>query len=140
VARERPFIAVYIMASGKHGTLYVGVTSNLWARVLKHKQGQFEGFSRKYGCTGLVWFERHHTLPPAFQRETRVKGWRRRWKLDLIEAFNPDWRDLAANWYHETTSWWLLEPGVQKPSNSVIPEDAKRLSGIHVLDDHEDAR
>lgn len=108
--RERPFIAVYIMASGRNGTLYTGVTSNLWERVQKHKLGRFDGFAKAHGCTGLVWFERHLLLPPAFERETRIKGWRRRWKLDLIEAFNPDWRDLAAYWYAETTRPWLLDP------------------------------
>jgi len=107
---ERPFIAVYIMASGRLGTLYTGVTSNLWRRVQEHKLGLLEGFSKKHGCTGLVWFERHPYLPPAFERETSIKGWRRRWKLDLIEGFNPEWRDLAAHWYDETTRPWLLDP------------------------------
>ena len=105
-----PFIAVYIMASQRNGTLYLGVTSNLLERVRKHKAGTFEGFSRKHSCTRLVWFERHHYLPPAFVRETRIKGWRRKWKLDLIEAENPDWRDLSDGWFDETVNRWLLDP------------------------------
>ena len=108
--RERPFICVHIMASGRLGTLYIGVTSDLWTRVLQHKQGRHDGFTKKHGCTGLVWFERFDLLPPAFERETRIKGWRRRWKLDLIQAFNPEWRDLAADWYDETTNRWLIDP------------------------------
>ncbi len=108
--RERGFIAVYMMASGYNGTLYTGVTSDLWLRVWQHKHGVFEGFSKQHGCTGLVWFEPFLTLPPAFLRETRIKGWRRQWKLDLIHADNTHWRDLAADWYDETVNRWLLDP------------------------------
>jgi len=109
MTRERPFIAVYMMASRKFGTLYTGVTSNLWLRVLKHKRGVFDGFSKTYGCTGLVWFENHTSMRAAIQREKNIKHWVRRWKLDLIAAQNPDWHDLAKDWHDETADRWLIE-------------------------------
>jgi putative endonuclease len=95
---RRPFIAAYIMASGRKGTLYVGVTSDLYRRVWEHRTGRFDGFSAEYGCTQLVWFEQHELVTMAIRRERRLKHWLRQWKLDLIEAGNPEWRDLAADW------------------------------------------
>jgi putative endonuclease len=94
-----PTIAVYIMASGRNGTLYTGVTSKLELRVEQHKLGTFGGFSKQYGCKTLVWFERHSRMEQAIARETQIKGWRRDWKLALIEAENPDWRDLSDGWF-----------------------------------------
>jgi putative endonuclease len=94
-----PSIAVYIMASGRNGTLYVGVTSKLGLRVEQHKLGTFEGFSKTYDCKRLVWYEAHARMPDAILREKRIKRWRRDWKLGLIEAENPDWRDLAEGWF-----------------------------------------
>ena len=105
-----PCIAVYIVASRRNGTLYIGVTSNLWERVWEHKNGKFDGFAAKYGCTRLVWFERHHFMPPTIQREKSLKRYERKWKLDLIEAENPEWRDLSEDWRPETTNRWLLDP------------------------------
>jgi predicted GIY-YIG superfamily endonuclease/enterochelin esterase-like enzyme len=75
------WIAVYIMASARNGTLYTGVTSLLVERVQQHKLGTFEGFSKKYGCKALVWFESHATMPEAIRREKQIKRWRREWKL-----------------------------------------------------------
>ncbi len=92
-------IAVYIMASARNGTLYTGVTSALWARVQQHKLGVFEGFSKTYGCKALVWCETHASMLEAIEREKRIKRWRRRWKLELIEAENPQWRDLSEGWF-----------------------------------------
>jgi putative endonuclease len=91
-------IAVYIMASGRNGTLYVGVTSKLQTRVDQHKHGQVEGFSKTHGCTRLVWYETHALMAAAIGREKRIKRWRRAWKLALIEAENPEWRDLSDGW------------------------------------------
>jgi len=88
------FIAVYLMASKRNGTLYLGVTSDLMQRGLEHREGRFEGFSRKYGCTLLVWWEQHGDLATAIAREKELKKWRRAWKLALIEKDNPQWRDL----------------------------------------------
>ena len=85
---------VYILASRRNGTLYTGVTSNLVQRVWQHKNGLVDGFTRKYGVHTLVWFEVHETMQSAIGREKAIKEWRRAWKLSLIEAANPSWRDL----------------------------------------------
>ncbi|MCF8198277.1 MAG: GIY-YIG nuclease family protein [Sulfuritalea sp.] len=85
---------VYILASRRNGTLYAGVTSNLMQRVWQHKNKLTEGFTKKYGVHTLVWYERHETMESAIQREKAIKEWRRAWKLELIEAMNPQWRDL----------------------------------------------
>jgi putative endonuclease len=86
--------AVYIITNKRYGTLYVGVTSELWSRIWAHKSGHFEGFSKQYALSLLVWYENHPTMASAIHRETRLKKWRREWKLNLINAFNPDWSDL----------------------------------------------
>ena len=85
---------VYIMASQRNGTLYTGVTSNLPLRVAQHKEGAFGGFSQRYGCKMLVWFEQHGDMEQAILREKRIKEWKRQWKLRLIEEMNPRWEDL----------------------------------------------
>ena len=85
---------VYILASCKNGTLYVGVTSDLLKRVWQHKDDVVEGFTKRYGVHMLVWFEFHENMPDAIAREKAIKEWKRKWKLELIEASNPDWRDL----------------------------------------------
>jgi putative endonuclease len=96
---KNPTIAVYIMASGRNGTLYVGVTSKLPLRVEQHKLGTFGGFSKTYGCKRLVWYEAHTTMAQAILREKRIKRWHRDWKLALIESENADWRDLSEGWF-----------------------------------------
>ena len=85
---------VYIMASGRNGTIYVGVTSNLPARAYQHRGGLIDGFTRKYGCKYLVWYEAHEDLDDARLRERQIKKWNRQWKLREIETMNPDWDDL----------------------------------------------
>jgi putative endonuclease len=85
---------VYILASGRVGTLYVGVTSDLARRVWQHKSGVVEGFTKQYGVHHLVFAEFHDTMEEAILREKRVKKWRRAWKIRLIEEANPEWRDL----------------------------------------------
>ena len=87
--------AVYVLASKPYGTLYVGVTSNLAARIEAHRSGSVEGFTKRYGVHRLVYFELHETMIDAIQREKRIKKWNRAWKLDLIEKDNPLWDDLA---------------------------------------------
>ena len=89
---KRP--CVYILASQRNGTLYVGVTSDLARRVWEHKEGTMEGFTKDYGVHNLVFYEFHETMNDALTRERRIKKWRRQWKLDLIEQNNPQWRDL----------------------------------------------
>jgi putative endonuclease len=85
---------VNIVASARNGTLYTGVTSQLIQRVAQHKEGTFGGFTRKYGCKVLVWYERHDEIEAAIVREKQIKEWKRLWKLRLIEEKNPDWDDL----------------------------------------------
>ncbi|HMG49878.1 MAG TPA: GIY-YIG nuclease family protein [Inquilinus sp.] len=85
---------VYIMASKRNGTLYTGVTSNLQRRAHEHREGLVPGFTSRYGCKILVWYEPHATMPEAIAREKQIKHRSRKWKLALIEAGNPDWRDL----------------------------------------------
>ena len=93
---EREFApVVYLLASRRNGTLYVGVTSNLPSRVHQHRHGLLPGFTKEYGVRLLVWFEQHSTMEEAIIREKRIKKWNRAWKLELIEAGNPHWRDLA---------------------------------------------
>lgn len=88
------FIAVYMMASGKHGTLYVGVTSKLIQRVYDHREGLMPGFTLTYGCKRLVWYEPFLSMSSAIQREKTIKHWVRDWKINLIERDNPNWDDL----------------------------------------------
>ncbi len=85
---------VYLLASGKYGTLYVGVTSDLVRRVYEHKTKAVPGFTSKYGVDWLVWFECYDDPMSAITREKELKKWRRDWKISLIERDNPDWRDL----------------------------------------------
>jgi putative endonuclease len=89
---KRP--AVYIMASQRNGTLYTGVTAMLVHRTWEHREGLIEGFTKRYDCKLLVWFELHATMPEAIAREKQIKGGSRAKKLALIEAMNPDWNDL----------------------------------------------
>ena len=85
---------VYIMASKKNGTLYIGVTSNLVKLIYQHKHHLVEGFTQKYKIHTLVFYEQHFSAESAIKREKRLKEWPRRWKLALIEETNPDWNDL----------------------------------------------
>ena len=87
-------VSVYILASKRNGTLYIGVTSDVAKRVWEHKNNMVEGFTRRYGVHYLVWYELHESMESAIQREKRLKKWKRVWKLELIERSNPDWQDL----------------------------------------------
>jgi putative endonuclease len=87
---------VYILASQRNGTLYIGVTNDLSRRITQHKSGAVPGFTRQYGVDKLVYFEEHASILEAREREHRMKRWQRAWKLELIEKLNPDWRDLTA--------------------------------------------
>src|SRR5690606_29367759 len=94
---ERTYF-VYIVASRKRGTVYTGVTNDLVRRTQEHREGLVPGFTKQHNCKRLVWFETHEDIEVAIQREKQVKRWRRPWKDELIEASNPDWRDL----------WWEI--------------------------------
>jgi putative endonuclease len=82
------------MASARNGTLYIGMTNDLATRAWQHREGLIEGFSKRYGVKMLVYYENYEDVRDAIVRETRLKKWKRCWKLELIESMNPDWRDL----------------------------------------------
>ncbi len=95
-----PSGVVYIMASRRNGTLYIGVTSDLAGRVYAHREGRGSEFCKKYGVNRLVYVEEHPLYAAAIQRESNLKRWKRKWKLELIEKQNPNWDDLyeRMNW------------------------------------------
>ena len=96
---------VYILGSST-GTLYIGVTSDIYLRILQHRNGAFEGFSKTYGCTRLLYVEPFELMLTAIAREKQLKGWRRNKKLDLIRKSNPEFKDLAGTW-----GWQMVNPG-----------------------------
>ena len=99
---------VYIVTNRRHGTVYTGVTNDLVRRTYEHREGVFDGFTRKWGCKRLVWFEPHDDIEQAILREKRIKKWLRPYKDELIEKSNPEWRDL----------WWEII-GPQPPAELV---------------------
>ena len=86
--------AVYVLASKRNGTLYVGVTSDLIKRVWEHKNNVVKGFTERYSVHQIVWYELHETMESAIRKEKMLKNWKRVWKLELIERSNPNWHDL----------------------------------------------
>ncbi len=86
---------VYMLASRKNGTLYIGVTSNLPRRIVQHRSGDLGGFSKRYGVTRLVWYEAHATMESAIMREKQIKKWNRAWKIREIVRGNSEWQDLS---------------------------------------------
>ena len=105
---------IYILASGYNGTLYIGVTSKLVGRVLQHREGMFDGHTKKYAIHRLVYFEVADTMEVAIAREKQLKRYRREWKRNLIERENPAWNDLAVG--------LGLEPHATLPDGSVDPD------------------
>ena len=103
---------VYIMANRKNGTIYIGVTSDLIARVFAHREGLVECFTKRYGCKLLVWFEAFDDIQQARQRELQMKEWKRSWKVRLIEETNLDWDDLYTT---------LFDPGCAGPGPRPSP-------------------
>ena len=101
---------VYIITNRRHGTVYTGVTNDLVRRTYEHREGVHDGFTRKWGCKRLVWFEPHDDIEEAILREKRIKKWLRPFKDELIEQTNPEWRDL----------WWDII-GPQPPAELVPP-------------------
>ena len=85
---------VYMLASAKNGTLYIGVTSNLVKRIWEHREGLADGFTKQHNVKQLVWFESHMDVVAAITREKQLKKWNREWKINLIQATNPEWRDF----------------------------------------------
>ena len=102
---------VYLLASGFHGTLYTGVTSNLPGRVWQHREEVTGGFTKRYGVKRLVWFEVHESMDSAIRREKSIKRWHRQWKIQLVEAENPTWRDLAEDFGFDSLVKNKVDPG-----------------------------
>jgi putative endonuclease len=96
---------VYIVTNRHHRTVYTGVTNDLVRRIFEHREGLVEGFTKTWGCKHLVWYEIHGDIEVAIGREKSIKRWLRVWKNDLIEAINPEWRDL----------WWDITEGGATP-------------------------
>jgi putative endonuclease len=91
---------VYLLASRRNGTLYIGMTDDLPKRMWMHRTGALPGFTKQYGVKVLVWYEQHETRESAFARERQLKRWNRAWKITLIEQTNPAWRDLHDDILH----------------------------------------
>jgi len=91
---------VYMMASQRNGTLYTGVANDLARRAFEHREGAVPGFTQKYGVNKLVWYESHEDIATARSREHSITRWKRAWKLNVIEAMNPDWNDLYETLNH----------------------------------------
>lgn len=89
---------VYILASKRNGTLYIGVTNDLERRMYEHKNHLIKGFTEKYNVSILVYFEQTGEIEEGLKREKQLKKWNRKWKLDLIESVNPEWKDLSKDW------------------------------------------
>ena len=112
---------VYILASSKNGTLYIGVTNDLMRRLYEHKNKLIKGFTSKYKIHNLVYFEETDNIAEAIRREKQLKGWNRKWKIALIEKDNPSWDDLSKGWF------WRLDPRIKSEDDrkniSSSPED-----------------
>lgn len=102
--------AVYILASGRNGTLYVGVTSDLIGRIAQHREGVYDGFTKQYGVKRLVWFELHDGIEAAIHREKRLKKYKREWKINLIERDNCEWFDLYPTFFRAEGPLSRLQP------------------------------
>lgn len=102
---------VYLLASGFHGTLYTGVTSDLPGRVWQHREKVTGGFTARYGVKRLVWYEVHETMESAIKREKSIKRWRRAWKIELIDQENAAWRDLAEDLGFDSLIKRKVDPG-----------------------------
>lgn len=107
---------VYILASQRNGTLYTGVSSSLWWRIYRHRENLTQGFTTRYGVKTLVWRRFYPTIQWAIREEKRIKRWRRDWKLKLIEAENPEWRDLWDDF--DPPAVWMHDPPPTPPSSS----------------------
>ena len=102
--------AVYMLASRRHGTLYIGVTSDLLARIAQHREGVHHGFTRRYGVKRLVWIEWHDSIEAAIHREKRLKEYPRAWKINLIERDNREWEDLYPQFFRTVGPFSHLQP------------------------------
>ena len=126
--------AVYMLASKRNGTLYIGVTSDLIKRVWQHREGVLEGFTRKYAVKMLVWYEQHETMESAISKEKAMKKWLRKWKLTTIEQSNPDWLDLWPEITGTTNSSDVpAHAGTQQADNNLDSRMRGNDDGTEVL-------
>jgi putative endonuclease len=102
--------AVYMMASRRHGTIYVGVTGRFLHRIAEHREGLRAGFTSRYGVKRLVWYEMHDSILTAIPREKQLKKYKRDWKINLIERVNPYWEDLYPGFFVEDGPFAHLQP------------------------------
>jgi putative endonuclease len=102
--------AVYMMASRRHGTLYVGVTGQFFQRIAEHREGLRDGFTKRHGVKRLVWYEMHDSILTAIAREKQLKRYKREWKINLIERANPNWEDLYPGFFVEQGPFAHLQP------------------------------
>ena len=126
--------AVYMMASDRNGTLYIGVTSDLLKRVWQHREGIAEGFTKEHDVKLLVWYEQHETMESAISREKAMKKWLRKWKLSTIEKMNPNWADLWSEIIGgerisvvATRASSVIPTSSDSPAASIIPGNAADL-------------
>jgi len=119
--------AVYMLASQRNGTLYIGVTSDLIQRVWQHKEGLADGFTKTYGVKMLVWYEQHETMESAISKEKAMKKWLRTWKLKTIEKINPDWNDLWPEIIGE-------KPQAVVPANAGTQQKENAVDSSNTLD------
>jgi putative endonuclease len=114
---------VYILASKKNGTLYIGVTSDLVKRICEHKQKLIDGFTKEYNVHALIYYEQHNEIEEAILREKQMKKWNRKWKIRLIEENNPEWKDLRDEYFSTYISVFL--DSRLRGNDSAIPIDFK---------------
>jgi putative endonuclease len=110
VEEKRPFIAVYIVTNKPYGTLYVGVTSNLYRRIYEHREGMVPGFTKTHGLKRLVWFQGFEFVTEAIAKEKLLKRDVRDWKINLIERYNPRWDDLYDELMRDPVWEWKHDP------------------------------
>ena len=108
---RKALIAVYMMSNRKHGTLYIGVTSDLVKRAWQHREGLIEGFTKKYGLKRVFWCEHHESMIAAIQHEKSLKKYKRDWKINLIERDNPNWNDMYMTLARGVHGWPGQQPG-----------------------------
>jgi putative endonuclease len=120
---------VYILASKRNGTLYIGVTNDIMRRVGEHKHGTSDGFTKKYGVNMLVYLEWFSDINDAIRREKQLKKWNRQWKLELIEKDNPEWIDLSTVGYNTRN----LDSRIRGNDNAASQTIVKEMSVVHVI-------
>jgi putative endonuclease len=126
---EEKVYSVYIVTNTRRGVLYTGITGDLVSRGRQHRLKEVQGFTRRWGCSTLVWFEWHGDVNEAIRREKLIKRWRRDWKFALIERINPEWCDLWPALMGQVCFPWETEPGVERPGAPELDAPPARYRG-----------